>query len=246
VSTAGAREGFTISIISHGQARLIRELLGDIERLKVSKTAKIVLTINVPEDETLYGPNFGIVDRVIRNTSPKGFGANHNAAFEGSSSRYFVIVNPDIRLQTLDLTHFSAVLQDSSVGACAPVVTTPDGAIEDSFRRFPSILRLVRRVFLRQRTPDYPLADKQIDVDWAAGMFVVYDAEAYQAVDGFDEEYFMYMEDADICRRLLSLGFRVIVQPAVTVIHDAQRASMKDWHHLAWHLRSMIRFLYSI
>jgi GT2 family glycosyltransferase len=207
---------------------------------------EIILTINVPENEELFGPELDIVNRVIRNTSPKGFGANHNTAFEVATGHYFVVVNPDIRLSAIELEDFRTVFKDPEVGACAPVVTTSDGSVEDSFRRFPSIFRLVRRVVLRDRQPDYTLLHGPFEVDWVAAMFVAYTAEAFRAAGGFDERYFMYMEDADICRRLRDLRFKVVVQPSTSVIHDAQRASMRSWKHFGWHLRSTIRFLFSI
>jgi GT2 family glycosyltransferase len=77
-------------------------------------------------------------------------------------------------------------------------------------------------------------------------MFVMFRREAFDAVRGFDERYFMYFEDADICRRLWSRGLKVLYVPAATVVHDARRRSHRDPQHLRWHLRSALRFLVGV
>ena len=75
-------------------------------------------------------------------------------------------------------------------------------------------------------------------------MFILFRSEAYMQVKGFDERYFMYYEDADIGRRLARKGWKTMLEPNTTVIHDAQRASHRSIRHLQWHLKSMFRFLF--
>jgi GT2 family glycosyltransferase len=97
---------------------------------------------------------------------------------------------------------------------------------------------------LRRRESDYTLDSVPIEVDWVAGMFVAFKRAAFEAVDGFDERYFMYMEDVDICRRLNEAGWLTVVQPQVSVVHAAQRASRKNVQHLRWHVASAIRYFF--
>ena len=100
---------------------------------------------------------------------------------------------------------------------------------------------------MNKRAADYDLSEPgAIPVDWVAGMFVVFRRSAFEAVGGFDERYFMYMEDADICRRLRAVGYEVIVDKATIAVHDARRASRANLQHLRWHLRSALRFLTGI
>ena len=106
------------------------------------------------------------------------------------------------------------------------------------------MLRLLRRVVLRDRALDYEWQGRSQAVDWVAGMFVMFRREAFAQVQGFDDQrFFMYFEDVDICRRLKGLGWDVRVQPAVRVVHDAQRASARQLKHLWWHLTSAARYL---
>lgn len=231
----------SLSIVSHGQAALIAPLLDDLRRLALPNI-EVLITVNIPEDERPF-KDLPFPSRIIRNVSPQGFGANHNGAFEQSRGAFFVVVNPDIRLPTLDIDRLLHVTGDPKVGAVAPVVLNGAGGIEDSVRRFPTIASLMRRVLLKQRSPGYQWDRDPIPVDWTAGMFVVFRREAFAAVGGFDHRrFFMYFEDVDICRRLRRQGWQVILQPAVSVIHDAQRASHRSIKHLRWHLTSAARY----
>jgi GT2 family glycosyltransferase len=60
---------------------------------------------------------------------------------------------------------------------------------------------------------------------------------------GFDENYFLYYEDVDICRRARLMGLKIVCCPEVAVVHNAQRASRKNIHHMRWHIASMFRYL---
>ncbi len=235
-----------ISVVSHGQGTLLRHLLEDL-RPVAGAGASVIVTVNIPEDES-YLAGLGYSAQVLRNSAPKGFGANHNQAFQQADCDWFAVVNPDIRC---DATVFAALIDaqpGAAAGVCAPRVRSAEGRVEDSARRHPSIARIARRVWLRARGikpgPDYALhGSVPIRVDWAAGMFLVFAASAYRAVGGFDERYFMYLEDADICRRLGQAGRDVLLLPSVDVVHDARRATGRSWQHLRWHLASLASYL---
>jgi N-acetylglucosaminyl-diphospho-decaprenol L-rhamnosyltransferase len=233
---------FTLSIVSHGQGALIHSLLTDLAALP-QQNFEVIITINLPEDENPYqGYSFPL--RIIRNMTPKGFGANHNAAFRESLSQWFVVVNPDIRLSMLNLQAFISPFENQAVAAVAPVVLATDGTVEDSARLFPTLTRFAKRIFLRQRNSDYQVAETPYAVDWVAGMFIVFRREAYQEVGGFDDRrFFMYLEDADICRRIGKKGLQVVVNPNSKVIHMAQRASRRNLRHMRWHAVSAFRYL---
>lgn len=230
----------SISIVSHGHWDLVKLLLADLENVR-AWSFEVLLTFNVPEqvrDDLRY--SFPL--RVIHNESPKGFGANHNAAFGQSRGDFFLIVNPDIRLPGLNITALTTILQSGPVAAAAPLVVAADGAMQDSARRFPTLFRLAWRVVTGDHRPDYRAEQEPIDVDWLAGMFVMFRREAFLSIGGFDERYFMYFEDVDICRRLRKAGWNVVLHPATRVVHDARRASHTDIRHLRWHLSSAAKY----
>jgi N-acetylglucosaminyl-diphospho-decaprenol L-rhamnosyltransferase len=233
----------SISVVSHGQGVLVAELLGDLARAGCDVSTEILLTLNLPEDESFLGPASDLPLRLIRNAEPKGFGANHNAAFRQARGRYFLVLNPDIRLQSLQLASMLDTLGRKDAAVCAPAVYSPDGSPEDNVRFFPTFGRLVRKAIRGRREADYTWNDQPLEVDWAAGMFMLFRHESFAAVNGFDERYFMYYEDADICGRLRLAGWSVWLDPGVAVVHAARRQSHRSFRYLRWHAMSMIRFL---
>ncbi|WP_374537080.1 glycosyltransferase [Chitinimonas taiwanensis] len=236
----------SISIVSHGQGGLIASLLADLLRLRQANAlcCEIILTLNIPENEAFLQSFSDLGLKVIRNERPKGFGANHNAAFQESSGKFFVVVNPDIRIQSLEAQDLIAPFQNPDVSAVAPLVLSGDGQLEDNARRFPTLFRFAKRVLFRERRPDYNFGATTIAVDWVAGMFVVFRQETYKTLGGFDDRrFFMYLEDADICRRMHKNGAKVVINPAVQVTHLAQRASRRNLTHMRWHAISAFRYL---
>ncbi|MDC0906584.1 glycosyltransferase family 2 protein [Gammaproteobacteria bacterium] len=239
------KPSLSISIVSHGQGELIRPLLKDflLADFTAFEDVLLIITLNIEEDDLfLLEPPIRTI--VIRNLWPMGFGANHNQAFGVSDADYFVVINPDIRL--VDFSFSRLITENKAIdGVCSPAVRSPSGFFEDSARRYPSVSRILKRVLLRRRELDYSEDNSGcIQVDWVAGMFMLFKSQTFRRFGGFDTRYFMYLEDADICRRLNHSGFKVLYDLRQYVIHDARRNSFKNHQHLKWHLRSMFRFIF--
>jgi N-acetylglucosaminyl-diphospho-decaprenol L-rhamnosyltransferase len=233
----------SFSVVSHGQGELLKHLLEDFARTDLSET-EIIITLNILEDEDFLDKFSHLPIKVIRNHRRQGFGRNHNCAFRVSRGEVFVVANPDIRLTGVSFEALLLSLQAPSVGACAPVVVSPKGDIEDSARVFPS-LKVIALRFLGHHSPeavDYRVTTEPMAIDWAAGMFVAFRRDAFASVGGFDDRYFMYYEDADICLRLQQNGYATLLNPHLVVVHDAQRTSRKNLKYLSWHIRSALRF----
>jgi GT2 family glycosyltransferase len=230
----------TVSVVSHGQSALVQDLLADLAAL--GRTGlDIVLTLNVPEDFPVLPA--GLRLETVRNPAPKGFGANHNAALHRATGELFCVVNPDIRIATDPFELLAAQLARPAVGVAAPLVLGADGQPEDSARRFPTIASLFAKLVGRAPGLDYPLGPEPFSPDWVAGMFMMFRREVYAAVGGFDERYFLYYEDVDLCRRLRRAGYDVRLVPGARVTHLARRESRRSLRHLRWHLASMTRYL---
>lgn len=206
------------------------------------EVTKIILIQNIPE--TAIATTSRNVT-LIENAHPKGFGANHNAAFAHCDEPYFCVLNPDIKLIDNPFPHLLRCLDDCAAAVAAPLIISPQGRVEDGVRRFPTIFSLLRKA-IRGDDGGYPLVNGGTPVfpDWVAGMFMLFRSNHYETLGGFDEDYFLYYEDVDICRRAWHAGMRVVACPSVQAIHDARRASHRDLRHLRWHLTSMARFLW--
>jgi len=233
----------TLSIVSHRQNALVNELLGDVQRVCAGRVA-LVLTQNVPDSVPLATENLKCPAEIIVNQERKGFGANHNAAFARCRTPYFCVCNPDIRLSSDIFPALLEALIDPRIAVAGPLVRNPEGRVEDSVRRFPTAGSLLRKLIFETNTPDYPTDRGLREVDWAAGMFMLFRSDAYRSVGGFDEAYFLYYEDVDICHRLHASGKGVVFEPRAEVIHDARRSSRRDLRLALHHLASLVRFLW--
>jgi N-acetylglucosaminyl-diphospho-decaprenol L-rhamnosyltransferase len=214
-------------------AGLAEDLLGCPE------IAKIVITQNIQEDE--HYPADPRIE-VIRNRIACGYGANQNAALLAATTPFLCVLNPDIRLSDNPFPFLIRELDNPQLAACAPVITTQDGTREDSARKFPTAAGLLGKG-LGLGDGTYSTVAEAKNPDWLAGMFILLRASIFRDVGGFDEKYFLYYEDVDLCWRLRRRGCELRQVQNVSVTHDARRASRRDWQHARWHLASMGRFL---
>lgn len=231
----------TVSIVSHGHGDMVWKL---VKQLAVcQEVCQIVVTLNVPESvSSTLDPKV----LLIQNQTPKGFGSNHNAAFALASGEFYCVINPDIELSQNPFVELIDALADQRVGLAAPLVVRANGDPEDSMRRFLTPFSMVRRV-LGLHSGVYPLrqSESNIEPDWVAGMFMLFRSQTYAEVGGFDERYFMYCEDAEICTRLWKAQCKVVGCLSASVIHNARRASHRSFKHFSWHLQSMARYFLS-
>ncbi|HUW97315.1 MAG TPA: glycosyltransferase [Acidiferrobacter sp.] len=233
---AGTPRRLVVSVVSHGQAALIAHLWADLAAF-CKTPIHVVLTVNKPE--SLEGLSLPFPLTIIRNLAPRGFGANHNAAAAAVDSDIFCVLNPDVRLRADPFPALMCALEDDEVGVVAPLVTGSGGEQQDSARAFPTPGVALGR--LLRKTPPRPTEP----VEWVAGMCMVFRTPVFNGAGGFDDRYWLYYEDADLCCRLTLAGFRVLVCADAVIIHDAQRTSHRNLRYLVWHIRSALRFFRS-
>ena len=235
----------SISIVSHLQSSLIEKLLNDIEQYCKASSIEVILTLNMHEETTFAGRHFSFPIKTICNQMPQGFAANHNQAFTHASGQFFCVMNPDLRLSDNPFPALLACLKDLSVGVAAPLVLGESGEMEDSARRFPTPFRIFCKAFGGCKDSDYVVKDAPIYPDWVGGMFMLFPRGIFDRLGGFDQRYFLYYEDVDLCARLRLLGYGVAICPNAKIMHDARRDSHRSFKYLRWHLASMIRFFCS-
>ena len=222
----------TVSIVSHGQLELIRPLLAQLDRWSAASIAKVVLTINIPEADTLAGTQWGFALERIHNATPQGFGANHNRAFARCDTPWFLVLNPDIRFDRDVLAPLVAQALPHS-GLLTPRIVEPGKSEPEQHRAIITPLEIFTRRRLGYVRPTVPA--------WIPGLFMLFRAEAYTSIGGFDERFFMYGEDFDICARTRLAGWRLQVGEELRALHDARRASHADFKHLYWHATSLLK-----
>ncbi len=231
----------SVSIVSHLQGALIAVLLEDIAT-HCNMPLEVIVTLNMPEPLSFDPGAYSFPVRIVTNSERQGFGANHNAAFRVACGEHFCVLNPDIRIDANPFPPLIKLLANPSVGVAAPLIFSPSGSIEDSARRFPTPAGILAKAIFGTRGPDYPIGSELLYPDWIAGMFMLFRSEVFRDSKGFDENFFLYYEDVDLCWRLQRRGLKPVLLPAVRVMHDARRTSHRNLRYMSWHGSSMMRF----
>lgn len=183
---------------------------------------------------------FGARVRLIQNTGNVGFGCAVNQGLAATTAPLVLIMNPDCHLASGALTTLEAELLSSvTCGVVGPRILDPDGSEQGNARGDPDMLtglfgrtsplrRLLPRLAVSQRNVVAREADRDdtaLTVDWLSGACLLARREALAAVRGFDERYFLYWEDADLCRRLRARGYSVRYAPMATAVHHVGHSS---------------------
>lgn len=167
-------------------------------------------------------------------TENRGFGYGNNRGVEQASGKFLFFLNNDTYLVEDTPSRLASVLQeDATVGICGPKLLNRDGTFQLSFGLDPSIVNewIVRRMHRRIKKRDAAYASElemryeNKHVDWLTGASLMVRREAFEAVGGFDEAFFMYFEDADLCRRIRERGFAIRYLPSTSLIHLVGQSS---------------------
>jgi N-acetylglucosaminyl-diphospho-decaprenol L-rhamnosyltransferase len=183
--------------------------------------------------------------RLLRNERRLGFGANHNQvivpAIRDGSARYILILNEDTELEaraTTELARFCD--QHPRVGAVGPVISRPDGEVEQTLLRFPTPGRQLLRT-LRLGQSD---ATRSAPA-WLNAACVLVRTEALRAVGPLDERFFIFFEDTDLGLRLQQAGWSAAVSPAARIIHHGHQTVTRPSRGGAMELQFLrSRYLY--
>jgi hypothetical protein len=193
----------------------------------------------------------------VRSGKNLGFGGGHNLALkqlDGVDAPYHLILNPDIVFDVDALDRLADVMDSRpDVGLVMPRVLYPDGSNQYLCKLLPAPIDLVLRRFLpgpwkrlaRKRIALYELRSLDYDapayVPSLSGCFMFARRSVLEVVGGFDERFFLYMEDVDLCRRMLAVS-SLLYWPGVTVEHVHQMGSYRSRKLLFLHMRSAIQY----
>ena len=182
-----------------------------------------------------------------------GRAANRGAAIAGSEA--LLVCNSDVVVEPGAVKSLVAVLEsDDRVGVVGPRIENLDGTLYPSPRRFPDLgvaaghafLGLVaprNRFTVRYRMLDWDRSRGAGDVDWVSGACFLVRRDAWDQLGGFDEAYFMYAEDVDLCWRAHRSGWRVAFEPDAAVVHaQGVSSDLAPYRMIAAHHRSLLRF----
>ena len=183
-----------------------------------------------------------------------GFGGAANRGVAGTATPYVAVMNPDVVVEPgATKALIDALERDAGLAVVGPRVETPDGALYPSVRTFPELGDAAGHAFFHFVWPSNPFSRRYrmldwdhaspADVDWVAGTYLLARRRAWDEVGGFDERFFMYLEDVDLCWRLSQRGWRTGYEPAARVTHAIGRSTdQTPYRMIAAHHRSLLRY----
>ena len=230
-------------------------LLDCVRSLKADGVEEIVVVDNASADGSADAVRAAEPSVVVHRTEGNiGFGAGANRGAAISSGDALLVMNPDTVVEPgMVKVLVEALERDPGIGVVAPRVENPDGSVYPSARAFPSLSDALGHAFLgfvapaNRFTRRYKLLDwdrtTARDVDWVSGTAMMIRGDVWRAVRGFDEGYFMYVEDVDLCWRAWRAGWRVTYEPEARLVHVIGVSSdQAPYRMIAAHHRSLWRF----
>lgn len=223
----------------------VRDLLGDCLRSVAAGRGDLELEVIVVDsgssdgtpqmvEEAIKQEPFPV--RLIARPDNVGFAKGNNIGIRQARGQYILLLNPDTEIVGDALSVMVSYLaENGDVGVVGPQLRYPNGVVQSSRRRFPTLAtafwestwlepwapeRLLERYYVLDR-PD----DAAGEVDWVVGACLLTRRAVVEQVGLLDEDYFMYSEELDLCRRIKAAGWRVVYLPAAEVIHHEGKSS---------------------
>ncbi|MFQ5435904.1 MAG: glycosyltransferase family 2 protein [Anaerolineae bacterium] len=233
---SASRADLSIVIVSWNVRELLRNCLQSVMAGRGESDVEVIVVDGGSADGSpqMVADEFPWVQLIARPDNV-GFPKGNNLGIAKANGRYILLLNPDTEIIADALPVMVAFLQSNpDVGGLGPMLLNPDGSVQSSRRRFPTLATGllestwlaglapgVLRRYYAQNLPD----EETADVDWVMGACLLVRQEAAAQIGGMDEAYFMYSEELDWCRRIKDAGWRIVYHPAAKVVHHVGKSS---------------------
>jgi len=251
-ATQRSRPDVAAVVVSHESGQALLECVASLRR---AGAAELVVVDHASRDGAPARVAAAHPDVLVfeRGANP-GYGAGVNYGAARTTAPYLLACNADVVVEPDALARLAGALDEHpDVGAVGPAVLDASGRVYPSARAFPSLRDAAGHAFVglvwranpwtrryQQRDAD---AGRARDADWVSGSCVLLRRSAFETVRGFDEGYFMYGEDVDLCWRLRRAGWRVRYEPGARVTHGGGHSTRRHpYRMLLEHHRSAWRF----
>lgn len=219
----------TIQIVNFRSRHYLPKCLFSIrENLPAGIEAEVLVINN--DEEALNELQAQLKDKldlqILETQKNVGFGTAHNAGFERSRGEYILFLNPDTEIFPGAIVALLDVFEkDKKIGIAGPILVDSAGNIQsDCFGASRTPLSTIKRkIFPRKNNKD-SLGQEIFETDWISGGMMLVRRDVFEKTGGFDENYFMYFEDVDLCLRAKKMGSRIAVNPAARVFHESGKS----------------------
>ena len=228
-SKIGAGVNLTIQIVNFRSRDCLAScLLSIAQNLSAWISAEVVIINNDDEDLDEMAECFrnDPVCRVIELNQNVGFGRAHNLGLKSARGEYVLFLNPDTKVLPGALgSLLDTFSKNEKAGMVGPLLVGAGGEIQpDCFGARKTPFSMIGEKIYSFPKTSVEASDKALEVDWVSGGAMMARREFFEKIGGFDENYFMYFEDVDLCRRAKRMGYRVMINPAARVFHESGKS----------------------
>lgn len=227
----------SVIIVNHNTGQLTVDCVKSVFAHQHATALEVIVVDNASHDNSLvlWQEEFGERVRVIKSLANKGFAAANNLGVKEATGAYLFFLNSDTFIKKDIFTPLSAALDvDPTLGIVAPELLTAEGQPQAyAHGDFPRLSRLffgklTAPISIQEKTP--PPEPRGLSfVDWVSGAALVIRRDVLIAVQGWDEKFFMYFEDVDLCWRVKNKGYGVAVLNTISLTHFGGRSLFSSW-----------------
>jgi len=228
-----------IIVVSNSEPHWLEPCLRTVFEHAGEATLDVVVVDNGPTGGGRELVEASFPDARVLVSENRGFGHANNRGALTCTARYVLFLNPDTEIRAGTFGELVAAMDTSpEVGLIGVRQVSPDGVLWPTIRRFPSVMRAlgealaserwpVGGTYFRERELDLSLYDMEVDCDWTAGSFMLARREALLSAGLFDERFFLYSEEPDLCLRIKRAGWAIRHVPAMTILHHAGKGGVR-------------------
>jgi N-acetylglucosaminyl-diphospho-decaprenol L-rhamnosyltransferase len=232
------RPDLTVVIVSYNDRQWLTACLSSV-REQVAEIAAEVIVVDNGSDGAHHLVEATFPDARTLVSENHGFGHANNRAIADGTGRYVLFLNPDTELLQGSLRDVIAALDARpDIGVAGVRQVTADGTLWPTIRYFPCFTRALGDALGAERVPRRPrwagereldpeLYDQETECDWTSGSFMLIRREALLSAGLFDERFFVYSEEPDLCLRIKRAGWRVVHLPDITIVHHAGKSGVQ-------------------
>ena len=216
----------TIIILTYNSSRFIEELLKSLRDF--ANGAEILLVDNASSDDTVkLAKKFGSEIKIIETGSNLGFAKGNNFGANKATGEYLLFLNPDTSFKNGKLSDMISVFEkNEKAGVVGGKLTGRDGTAEKSAGRFFNLIETLLIVLGLDEALGVRFSPSKLSkVDFVSGGFMMVRSKLFKSLNGFDENFFMYIEDMEFCYRAKKSGFETYFTPDVSISHTGHGSS---------------------
>jgi GT2 family glycosyltransferase len=213
----------SVIIVNYNGLKYLKECLDSLNDKLTNISCEIIVIDNNSSDESVAYIKHNYPKIVlIESKKNLGFGKGNNEAVKGARGSYLLLINNDTIVQDELLVVLNFLKSDDKIGVVGINMLDRDKSYIPAVGNFPNPRNMFQLKKLLDKGKEFKTGhflEKSYEVDWLGGSFLFLPKKVYHEINGFDEDYFMYVEDVDFCKKIADKGYKRLFLPNYNYIH---------------------------